>query len=56
MIEQCYGDIELDEALHQALEQLMARYCISASAERIVLNCRQKGYYLHRQGLHPVDG
>ncbi|BAC93572.1 conserved hypothetical protein [Vibrio vulnificus YJ016] len=55
MIEKRYGDIELEEDLHRSLEQLIARYSILEQAERIVLNCRQKSYYLHQQGLHPIE-
>ncbi|WP_375752882.1 DUF2787 domain-containing protein [Vibrio sp. HN007] len=55
MIEQHYGDIHLDSALYTQLERLLARYAITDNAERIVLNCRQVGYYRSRQGLHPIE-
>lgn len=55
MIEQHYGELCIDDALHALLEALLNRYNISDNAERLVLNCRQMSYYRHRQGLHPIE-
>ncbi|ENY3837112.1 DUF2787 domain-containing protein [Vibrio vulnificus] len=55
MIEQHYGELSIDDALHSSLEALLNRYNISDNAERLVLNCRQMSYYRHRQGLHPIE-
>ncbi|EKO3839111.1 DUF2787 domain-containing protein [Vibrio vulnificus] len=55
MIEQHYGELSIDDALHASLEALLNRYTISDKAERLVLNCRQMSYYRHRQGLHPIE-
>ncbi|WP_194555074.1 DUF2787 family protein, partial [Vibrio anguillarum] len=55
MIEQHYGKLCIDNALHALLEALLNRYNISDNAERLVLNCRQMSYYRHRQGLHPIE-
>ncbi|HFG1931292.1 TPA: DUF2787 domain-containing protein [Vibrio cholerae] len=55
MIEQHYGELCIDDALHASLEAFLNRYTISDNAERLVLNCRQMSYYRHRQGLHPIE-
>lgn len=55
MIEQHYGELCIDDALHSSLEALLNRYNISDNAERLVLSCRQMSYYRHRQGLHPIE-
>lgn len=41
MIGQHYGDLSIDDALHQSLEALLNRYTLPENAERLVLNCRQ---------------
>ena len=55
MIEQHYGELCIDDALHSSLEVLLNRCDIPENAERLVLNCRQMSYYRHRQGLHPIE-
>ncbi|WP_255199755.1 DUF2787 family protein [Vibrio aestuarianus] len=55
MIEQHYGELCIDDALHASLEALLNRYTLPENAERLVLNGRQMSYYRHRQGLHPIE-
>lgn len=45
MIEQYYGELSIDDALHASMEAILNRYTLPENAERLVLNCRQMSYY-----------
>ncbi len=54
MVEQHYGDFNINDALLSSLENFLAGHTLPEHAEQLVLNCRQTSYYRPRQGLHPI--